>query len=179
MEQTIYTTRMSRGVRLQESVETLLVVQAPQKPLAEDRNDLLSWRSYWNIRKGTPTFCILKGGGNSVGREDRRASRAFLILFLIENRSGVPSGNCPIVMVDKYKGSSICDSNAPVEECTERGFIPLGHFVTTKGHNIKKTVIGCKKIAMLNWMHRKFHVDIEAEVPHIYLNYCYKMNNTC
>jgi hypothetical protein len=46
-----YTTRMSRGVRLQKSVETLLVGQVPQKPLAADRNDSLSWRSYWNIRK--------------------------------------------------------------------------------------------------------------------------------
>lgn len=145
-----YTTRMSRGVRLQKSVETLLVGQVPQKPLAADRNDSLSWRSYWNIRKGTPTFCALKGGGNLLDREDSRASRAFLILFSIENLSGAPSGNCPIVMVDKYKGSSICDSNAPVEECTERALIPLGHLVTTKVHNITKVVMGCKKIAMLN-----------------------------
>jgi len=47
-----YTTRMSRGVRLQKSVETLLVGQVPQKPLAANRNDSLSWRSYWNKRKG-------------------------------------------------------------------------------------------------------------------------------
>ena len=85
-----------------------------------------------------------------LDREDRRASRAFLILFSIENPSGAPSGNCPIVMVDKYKGSSICDSNAPVEERTERGFILFGHFVITKVHNITKAVMGCKKIAMLN-----------------------------
>jgi len=52
--------------------------------------------------------------------------------------------------VDKYKGSSICDSNAPVEERTERGFILFGHFVITKVHNITKAVMGCKKIAMLN-----------------------------
>jgi hypothetical protein len=37
-----YTTRMSRGVRLQKSVEILLVGQVPQKPLAADRNDSLS-----------------------------------------------------------------------------------------------------------------------------------------
>jgi len=103
-----------------------------------------------DIRKGTPTFCTLKGDGNLLDREDRRASRAFLILFSTEKHSGAPPGNCPIVIVDKYKGSSVCDSNAPVEECTERVFIPFGHFVTTKVHNMTKVVMGCKKIAMLN-----------------------------
>lgn len=74
--------------------------------------------------KGTPTVLNLKEAGNLLDREDKRALRTFSILFSIENPSGAPSGNCPIVMVVKYKGSSMWDSNAPVEECKGKRIYP-------------------------------------------------------
>ena len=95
--------------------------QAPQRTLAADREDPLSSINSGKIRnKGTPTLLNLKGADNLLDREDKRASRTLSILFSIENPSGAPSGNCPIVMVVKYKGSSMCESNAPVEGCKEK-----------------------------------------------------------
>jgi len=97
------------------------VEQVPQRSLAADREDPLSWINSGKIRnKGTPTLLNLKEADNLLEREDKRASRTLSILFSIENPSGAPSGNCPIVMVVKYKGSSMCESNAPVEGCKEK-----------------------------------------------------------
>jgi hypothetical protein len=85
----------------------------------------------------------LKEAGNLLDREDKRASRTFSILFSIENPSGAPSGNCPIVMVVKYKGSSMWDSNAPVQECKRQEDLSQlntrkrrMHFITHKGKNV-------------------------------------------
>jgi hypothetical protein len=93
--------------------------------------------------KGTPTLLNLKEAGNLLDREDKRASRTFSILFSIENPSGAPSGNCPIVMVVKYKGSSMWDSNAPVQECKRQEDLSQlntrkrrMHFITHKGKNV-------------------------------------------
>jgi hypothetical protein len=133
---------MLEVVRLQQSVETLLVEQVPQKSLAGDRKGkqvpqktlqqsllqktIVTKKLLMETRsKGTLTLCNLKEVGILWDSEDKRAMRTFSILFSKENPSGTPSGNWPIVMVDRYKGSSMCDSNAPVQECTMKS--PFGH----------------------------------------------------
>jgi len=98
----------------------------PQNPAKRLHFYTIGRNDYWKIRsKGTATFCVLKEDGNLLGRDDKRAERTLLILFPIENSSGALSGNCPIVMADKYKGFSICDCNAPVQECTGKRIIPV------------------------------------------------------
>jgi hypothetical protein len=133
---------MLKVVRLQQSVETLLVEQVPQTSLAGDRigkqvpqktlqqsllqKTIVTKKLLMETRsKGTLTLRNLKEVGILWDSEDKRAMRTFSILFSKENPSGTPSGNWPIVIVDRYKGSSMCDSNAPVQECTMKS--PFGH----------------------------------------------------
>jgi hypothetical protein len=80
----------------------------------------------------------LKEPENFLDREEKRAQRTLSTLFSIQNPSGALSGGCPMIMVDKYKGSRMCDSNAPVEEHMYKVITvdQVRKFMISKGANI-------------------------------------------